>query len=580
MSSTKNNNGVHNNWFLTNIDYEGEGRAEFENPKGYIEGRVKISFDEFGQSSIEMNVANYYPEQPLNLNCIEFFNAAPPAEEEGSLSSTNRLGSKNGLGSNPCKSLTVNTPDGTYSAQGSIVYNPIISFCGNNTIVKFNLVPSYFENINAETTKYWVFPLFNFISGFTQRDSQLDCHPLRIIPRLDDADNATGLAALSHSIFRDRDRLIVFNFKGTQGFIEPLIDFKERKEKLYSGEVQRTITAVMVGEVGSESIDIDKLTNWLPFGLLPLLSLATGSEVEIPWIEFRDANGGLVRRNHNRWVQPKFSRGHKTISEQDNPGTGYLLTCGQSSTQYGEAPQYKEAPLGSVIFDLVQSSSDSLTIEDKLNKICRAFDYLCEHYGVDTQKLLEDLDDNYQALVKETLKSAAQEIRSLVQAASDSGQRKLLSKIAARTISSSDKDRDFGLAVTALLKRLGLHDADIIDAYYQSNPRADGRNDWNRVLSTYRGIAVHTGDFSFPDRTYDIDDLVRITEHLYDIMVRIVFKMLGYDRTYQPIIRDQTPKPVDWVKADLPASELGYLPKNILFRFSCQNIEVEINQQK
>ena len=527
MSSNKNNNAVPNNWVLTNIDYEGEGRAEFENPKGYIEGRVKISFDKFGNSSIEMNVANCYTEQPLRFGFIDFFNADPPIEEEGSFSFTNRLGS------NPCQSLTVNTPDGTYSAQGSIVYNPIISLVGDNTRIEFYLAPSCFDQINADLPKYWVFPIFNFIGDFTQRDSQLDCHPLRILPRLDDA------------------RLIVFNFKGTQGFIEPLIDFKERKKKLYSGEVQSTITAVMVGEVGSESIDIDKLTNWLPFRLLPLLSLATGSEVEIPWIEFRDANGGLVRRIHNRCVQPKFSRGHITISEQDNPGTGYLLTCAQSSTQYGEAP------LGSVIFDLVQSSSDSLTIEDKLNKICRALDYLCKHYGVARQNLLDGLDEDYQVLVKETLKSAAKEIRSMAQRASD-GQRKLLTKIADRTISSSDTDRDFGLAVTYLLKHLGLHDADIIDAYYQSNPRANDRKDWNSVLSNYRGIAVHTGDFSFPEKTYDIHDVVRITYHLYDILVRIVFKMLGYDGTYQPIIRNQTSKPVNWVKADLPARELGY----------------------
>ena len=533
MSSNKNNNGVHNNWFLTNIDYEGEGRAEFENPKGYIEGMVKISFDELGNSRIEMNVANCYTQQPLRFGFIEFINADPPIEEEGGFSFTNRLRS------NPCQSLTVNTPDGIYSAQGSIVYKPSIVWGGDNTI-EFYLAPSCFDKINADIPKYWVFPIFNFIGDFTQRDSQLDCHPLRILPRLDDA------------------RLIVFNFKGTQGFIEPLIDFKERKEKLYSGKVQSTITAVMVGEVGSESIDIDKLTNWLPFGLLPLLSLATGSEVEIPWIEFRDANGGLVRRIHNRWVQPKFSRGHTTISEQDNPGTGYLLTCAQSSTQYGEAPQYKEAPLGSVIFDLVQSSSDSLTIEDKLNKICRAFDYLCQHYNLATQNLLRGLDDDYKDIVNRTLRSAAQEIRDAAQAASDSGQSKLLNKIADKTINSSNIDRDFGLAVTDLLKHLGLHDADIIDAYYQSNPRADGRTHWSSVLSRYRGIAVHTGDFSFQEQTYDIHDVVRITYHLYDILVRIVFKMLGYDGTYQPIIRNQTSQPVDWVKADLQASELGY----------------------
>lgn len=544
-SSNKNNNGVHNNWFLTNIDYEGEGRAEFENPQGYIEGMVKISFDEFGNSSIKMNVAKYHTEQPLSFNCIEFFNAAP-ALEEGSFSSTNRFGS------NPCKSLTVNTPHGTYSAQGSIVYNPISSLGRDNTRVEFYLVPSYFDNINAELPKYWVFPIFNLISDFTQRNSQLDCHPLRILPRLDEADNTTEPAAVRNFFFRNWDRLILFNFQETQGFIEPLIDFNERKKNLYSGQVQRTITAVMVGEVGSESIDIDKLTNWLPFGLLPLLSLATGSEVGIPWIEFRDANGGLVRRIHKRFGQPKFSRGHTTISEQYNQETGYLLTCAQSSTHYGKAP------LGSVIFDLVQSSSDSLTIEDKLNKICRAFDYLCQHYNLATQNLLLGLNAHYQDIVKTTLRSAEEKIRSEAQAASDSGQRELLNTIADRTKNSSNIERKFGLAVIKLLKELGLHDADIINAYYQSNPRADGRKDWSSVLSSYRGIAVHTGDFSFQEQTYDIHDVVRITYHLYDILVRIVFKMLGYDRTYQPIIINQTSKPVDWVKADIQASELWY----------------------
>ena len=105
---------------------------------------------------------------------------------------------------------------------------------------------------------------------------------------------------------------------------------------------------------------------------------------------------------------------------------------------------------------------------------------------------------------------------------------------------------------------MGLHDADIINGYYQSNPRADGMKDWSSVLSNYRGIAVHTGDFSFQEQKYDIHDVVRITYHLYDILVRIVFKMLGYDRTYQPIIINQTSQPVDWVKADLQPSKLWY----------------------
>jgi hypothetical protein len=409
-SNSGNSDKSMNNWFSNNIKYEGQGRAEFTTPQGFIEGFTKIHFDELGNSTLEMAVDNFYAEPTLRLDLMKFFSSEPPLQEGDNVSLRGRLGT------NPCISLTV-----------------------------------------------------------------------------------------------------------------------------------------MVGEIGSHSIDIADLRDWIPFGFLPLLSLATGSEVGVPWIEFRDANGELVRRIHDNFSKPNFSTGYATISESVHRSTGYLLSQAQSSPNYGKAP------LGSVIFDLVQSSSDNLAIEDKLNRICRAFDYLCKHHQLDTQNLLIGLDQSNQDIVNTVLRSAEQQIRSVAQNMSDPAQSQLLIRIADKTINASNKDRNFGLAVTDLLKQCGLHDAEIIDAHYQSNPRSDGTKHWSGVLSNYRGIAVHKGDFGFQSGTYDVYDVVRITYHLHDILVRIVFKMLGYDRTYQPIIvRTVTEKHVDWVTPTLSASELGY----------------------
>ena len=85
-----------------------------------------------------------------------------------------------------------------------------------------------------------------------------------------------------------------------------------------------------------------------------------------------------------------------------------------------------------------------------------------------------------------------------------------------------------------------------------------GKN-WNSVLSDYRGLAVHSGYFDFPSGKYDVKDVTRITLHLYDILVRIIFKMLEYDLTYQPIILGTgNTHLVDWVTPDIPGSKLGY----------------------
>ena len=47
---------VPNDWFKTQVNYEGHGRAEFRDPSGAIEGLTQIKASENGTLSVEMDI--------------------------------------------------------------------------------------------------------------------------------------------------------------------------------------------------------------------------------------------------------------------------------------------------------------------------------------------------------------------------------------------------------------------------------------------------------------------------------------------------------------------------------------------
>lgn len=209
---------------------------------------------------------------------------------------------------NPCGRLTVTTEHGIFSAQENILYG----FGGDIFLKKrgrlsFQLQSSQFDAAAARAPKYWIIPLCNFLSSFMQEHQALDRHPLRICPTLI---VLSGLpeheAMIAEDSANQRHRLIVFEFNTSLGFIEPLADYDEGKGRLLEGRERNTITAVMVGEVGANSIDFVDLEQWLPSDFLLLLGLASGVEVGAPWIEFRDDQGLLVRRIHATFWRSLF----------------------------------------------------------------------------------------------------------------------------------------------------------------------------------------------------------------------------------------------------------------------------------
>jgi hypothetical protein len=533
------------NWFLPTVEYEGWGRAEFLDPVGFIEGKTRIQYNELGDATVEMEVEKISSDEKLAFGLEQFLRGSKVAKREGM--------TLMGIGttaSNPCSKFTVETSDGIFAASNDVLHSNSI---GIGNLVSFFVVEAeYAKKQPTNEPNYWVLPLSNFLSGFEQHHLELDRHPLRIFSTPAIPDDLPGeLLFKATSYANSKNKLIVFKHNNSLGFIEPITDYDERRDRLQGGQARNTITAVMVGELSSKPIAFNYMLDFLD-----VLSLAIGVEIEAPWIEFRDAQGGLVRRIHCKHRQTHFSQGYVPICEWFHLGIGQLLT------QAGASPDIGKSYLQVVLKHIVRGGLLNLSTEDRTDHLCRALEILCEHYYLSTQNLMERLDEPNQQMVQKVIQSAVQTLRNAVDTVGkteDLEQSRTLSRIVERILNAANADRAFGLATIDLLKFYDLPDADIVDMYYRTNPRPDNKN-WAQVLSMYRGVAVHTGYFNVREKKHDFKDAIRITNHLHDILVRLAFKILGYDGHYQPTVINNylANKPVDWVSPSLPASELGY----------------------
>lgn len=523
-------------WYSSKVEYEGEGIAEFSDPEIVLEGTVIVEFNENGTSPIKMTkLKNIYSDSVVDSDIIQILNSMYSGNPITTEAMKKVVAWRSLFRDNKCRTLRVKTLDGIFSADDG--YNH------GDWMPQFLFLKSKFETQSSAKAKYWMLPITNFVSEFRQRNDNLDNHPLRI--------NA-------------KNKLIIFEFNDAIGFIEPLDDYNERKDKLLRYQERNLITSVMVGEVGTRSIGIADLHEWFPFNFLDLLGLATGTEVGGgPWIEFRDSTGKLVLRIHTRLRQPMFFQGHRAIDEQMHHGTGRLLSKLQESVNCNESY------LTAVITNIVRSGSNDLWTEDRMNHLFLAFDCLCKKYGLDTQNLaakISRLDRNYQQKIENALVSAKGQILIAANDAKANGfgdQCRILEEIANRTESTpvGGKARSIGISISDLLKlpEFDLPDFDIVDNYYQQKPRPDDILTLSSVLSYYRGITMHKGYFDFQNDEYKRNDVPRIRTHLYDICIRIVLKMLDYDGTYNPsVLKYNARNKLDWVKPDTPASELGY----------------------
>ena len=205
-----------------------------------MEGPVKIRFDEFGHSSVQMGIESCTSERPLHFGLGEFLMGGKPVETD--------KGVTMGFGGldNPCSKVTVAAPEGIFSISNRAIYglqsHPLL---GEGGELHFYPLRSQFDVTSPAAVRHLVIPLCNFMSDFAQRHPSLDRHPLRIYPppavppglSQEDASIANGRA-------HQYNRLIIFEFNGELGFIEALPDYENREERLLTGRERRLVTAV------------------------------------------------------------------------------------------------------------------------------------------------------------------------------------------------------------------------------------------------------------------------------------------------------------------------------------------------
>lgn len=201
-------------------------------------------------------------------------------------------------------------------------------------------------------------------------------------------------------------------------------------------------------------------------------------------------------------------------------------------------------------------------IEDKLDHFCRGLDALCEKHKFRELDLLSLTQDADKTKIKEMTSKARKVIDSVRKRARNSGDTAQSSYLqtAIGNLSNVFMQRNkFGKSVCELLRKFRFPDADILDIYISSNPRLKKYEDWAGLLSHYRGRVIHVGYFNLRTKEHEIRDIDAVTLHLHDILVRILFTILGYDGKYGPIMRGPSyEEPLNWVQPDTTARELGY----------------------
>jgi hypothetical protein len=542
-----------NDWLQLNLRYEGEGIAHFSSPGGSVQGPGAATFDELGSTSIEIAPESLSIDSTYKGGPLGFFHGAKVEESEGR--KTIGIG---GL-DNPCESLSITSSEGTFSSTKGVRLVGLSIGGKEQKPLKFNVWHGKFETSNQNTPKYFAFPLFNCLAKVSVGLSSP--HPLRIYPTplipspLSDKDSLFAKIKAN-----EKNSLIPFLMDNRLCFVERLADYADRVTSLQSGS-QRRITAVLVGELANQPVStLADFRSWFPFEVLTALSFGSGIEIGLPWIEIRDGNGELIRRLHGALSLPHFWNGDPLLREFDIAGDFGGL--GEFLTRYlnlpGRERSYLEVVMGHA---RVGSLGAPLPLYDILDHLIRALECLCREHGFTRQDLLLGLSDHTREKVNAVISQATKEIRQLENDARAAGATvdcRLLSTITGRAANIGTTENKFGLAVVSLLQSFGFPDADIIDRFLTNTPRSDGLRDWASVITAYRNATIHEGYMDF-EKKHDIQDVVRICNHLKDVIARIVFRESKYDGTYEsPLLQGFGPQPIDWVKPHTTADKLGF----------------------
>lgn len=82
-------------------------------------------------------------------------------------------------------------------------------------------------------------------------------------------------------------------------------------------------------------------------------------------------------------------------------------------------------------------------------------------------------------------------------------------------------------------------------------------DNWCSFLSSLRGAVIHEGGFDVVGGSHDAREIIRVCDHLHDLLIRILLKSWGSVAKYSsPIVPIPLLRELEWVKATTASSEL------------------------
>lgn len=428
--------------------YNGSARMLFQDPVGSVDGKATIRLSAHGHATVKIDVERYsIPAEYRNF--LMAFLQGSKAEQASGAGTSFRIGEASRFGS-----LEVTTAEGLFRADRALVgggqFRP---FAGEDEW--FEAVPYGLELLAADTDpeETWRAPLFGDLAEFE---------------RCANACLLNGRTPYVHFAADGHDcGLVIF----APGDADTAPDWE--------------FGAAVFGAVGNRRArSVDEVSALIPWGLFAALSFASGSDIEVPWIELRGQDGELRRRLHLRYGGTHSESGFPTFSRFDsatpNSGVAEFLRI------FLSLPEKTRRAITPTMLLVRQGAPGSASVDESITDLIKALDATCKRQGFGRVNLRKSLDAATVQDVDSILTEAREKLRKLRQQCNLNGklnQLAVLDKIISRQANVASDELDFGIAVGDLLRKVGLSDGEAMEKYYSA--LSSGAT-WEGLLSFVR----------------------------------------------------------------------------------------------
>jgi hypothetical protein len=247
-------------------------------------------------------------------------------------------------------------------------------------------------------------------------------------------------------------------------------------------------------------------------------------------------------------------QGSRLIDESVDRSTGSLITAFLGS-EHRAKPWLRVA-----LRHLLIAFTGDLTVEDRLSHLFRTVEGLCAGLGLDRSRPLE-LSDEIRRQVLQEFARSLDALDSIARTAS-SPDRERIRQLQNRLRSIQSNSPSFQTQLLALVERDKLPDAAWLRDF-KFRARLNGPPiAWAAAAQAYRARIFHAAFIDF--ETFDIDNAAAFIPHLSDVLVRVIFQLIGFEGQYRPpcgahgAATHETP---DWPRSAALSPELfRYVP--------------------